>query len=325
MAFAAVYLIWGSTYLGIYYAIQTMPPLLMAGLRFSLAGALVYAYMRMQGDSRPTLAQWKNAIIVGGLLLCGGNGLICIAQQRVPTGIAALLVATVPLWMVLIDWSVFRGRKPTVSIAAGLALGLLGVIVLVDPWKWQGKPIHFWSAALVLIACVSWAIGSLFSRRANLPKSFFLATGMQMLGGGGLLILAGTLRGEWSRVNLDAVSWQSIVAFAYLVVFGSIIGYSAYIWLLQNVSAAAVSTYAYVNPIVAVALGWLFLREPIGLNTLFAGGLILAAVVLITARRRKPKEHSALELSKPTAIAEIKRGVGHAARESCIEQVCERL
>ena len=308
-AFLAVYLIWGSTYLGIHYAIETIPPLLMAGLRFTIAGALLYAFMWCRGSTRPTKTQWKNATIVGGLLLCGGNGLICMAQRHVPTGISALLVATVPLFMALIDWMAFDGRKPSLKVAIGLVFGLVGVLVLVDPWQWQGKPINPWGAAAILVACVSWAIGSLFSRNADLPKAAFQATGMEMMGGGALLILVGTIRGEWSLVNVDAVSPRSALAVAYLVVFGSLIGFSAYIWLLQKVSSAAVSTYAYVNPIVAVLLGWLFLSEPIGPNTLIAGVLIIIAVLLITLRRRGLKQPM---ISTPPCRNE-KRGVLCAA------------
>jgi drug/metabolite transporter (DMT)-like permease len=288
-AFAAVYIIWGSTYLGIKYAVETLPPLLMAGLRFTIAGGIVYGFMRMKIAERPTGAQWRNAAIVGGLLLCGGNGLICIAQQYLPTGMTALLVATVPLWMVLIDWAAFRGRRPTLLVIGGLISGIAGVLVLLDPRRWHDQTIAVGSSVAVLIACVSWAIGSLFSRNADLPKSAFLATGMEMIAGGVMLIIAGSIRGEWASVNLDAVSIRSVLSFGYLVVFGSLIGFSAYIWLLQNVSAAAVSTYAYVNPIVAVLLGWIFLHEAIGLNTLIASALIIMAVLLVTLRKTKPR------------------------------------
>lgn len=305
-AFAAVYIIWGSTYLGIKYAVETLPPLLMAGLRFTIAGGIVYGLMRTKIAERPTRAQWRNAAIVGGLLLCGGNGLICIAQQYLPTGMTALLVATVPLWMVLIDWAAFRGRRPTLLVIGGLVSGVAGVLVLLDPRRWQDQTIPVGSSIAVLIACVSWAVGSLFSRKADLPKSAFLATGMEMIAGGVVLIIAGSIRGEWAGVNFDAVSMRSALSFGYLVIFGSLIGFSAYIWLLQNVSAAAVSTYAYVNPIVAVLLGWIFLREAIGVNTLIASALIIMAVLLVTLRRAKPQ---VVVVASVPPSAHEKRGV----------------
>lgn len=294
-AFAAVYLIWGSTYLGIKIAIETLPPLLMAGARFMLAGALVYAWARWRRAAAPTRSNWIAATIVGGFLLLGGNGLICWAQQYVPSGLTALLVATVPMWMVVLDWAVFRGPRPTLIIIMGLAVGLLGMFVLVNPASFIGEPIHTVGAITILAACILWAVGSLYARRAPLPSSGLLTIGMEMLAGGTLLTLAGLLRGEWSDVNLEAMSWQSAAAFFYLIVFGSLIGFSAYIWLLRTVSPAAVSTYAYVNPVVAVLLGWGLANEPMGLRTIIAAGLIIAAVVLITTRRNKTPATSSFD------------------------------
>ena len=283
-AFSAVYLIWGSTYLGIRIAIDSLPPFIMAGTRFLLAGAIVYAFMHWRGETRPTRRHWINAAIVGGCLLLGGNGLICWAQLNVPTGLAALLVATVPLWMVLLDWIMFRGPRPTMLIALGLAFGLAGIVVLVNPKELLGEPIHVGGAIAILAACVSWAFGSLYSRRAALPASAFVATGMEMMCGGALLLAVGLARGEAAQIKFDAITMDSIWALAYLIVFGSLVGYSAYIWLLTVVSPAAVSTYAYVNPIVAVLLGWAYRNEPIEPRTIGAGALILTAVLLITAR-----------------------------------------
>lgn len=289
-AFAAVYVIWGSTYLGIRYAIETLPPLLMAGTRFLLAGAILYAWMRLRsGAPRPSPVQWRSAIIVGGLLLLGGNGLICWAELHVPSGVTALLVATMPIWMVMLDWMFGGGPKPTKPITFGLILGLVGILVLVNPTSLMDEPIHTVGAAVILVACVSWAVGSLYSRRAPLPRNVLVATGMEMIGGGVLLLIAGSLRGEWSQFHLEAVSWRSIAAFAYLVVFGALVGYTAYIWLLQVVSPAAVSTYAFVNPVVAVLLGWMLAGEPIGPRTIVAAALIVGAVALITLRKAKSK------------------------------------
>lgn len=318
-AFAAVYVIWGSTYLGIKIAIETLPPLLMAGTRFALAGILVIAWMRARHDvARPTIRQWRNATIVGGLLLFTGNGLIVIAQQRLPSGLAALLVATVPLWMALMDWLAFGNRRPKLGVFGGLALGLAGVLVLMDPRSMLGEPIHLTSALLVLIACMSWSVGSLFSRRADLPKSLMQASGMEMLCGGLLLIIAGSVRGEWLTIDLASASWRSTSAFVYLVIFGSLVGFSAYIWLLKHVSAAAVSTYAYVNPMVAVALGWAFAGEPIGLRMLLASALIIAAVVMITLRRQVSATPMVARTLAPRASADARRLAPAPAREPAL-------
>jgi drug/metabolite transporter (DMT)-like permease len=287
-AFAAVYLIWGSTYLAIKYAIETLPPFLMAGMRFTLAGLLVYGWMRLrQHAPAPTRVHWRSAFNVGGLLLLGGNGLICWAELHVPSGLAALLVATVPMWMVILDWLFTRGPRPTVAIAVGLVIGLLGVLVLVNPIALKDQPIHPLGAAAILAACLSWSIGSLYSRAAPLPRQVMLTVGMEMIGGGALLLIVGSLRGEWSQVNLEALSFKSIAAFAYLVVIGALVGYTAYIWLLQVASPAAVSTYAFVNPVVAVLLGWVADGEPMGPRVVIASALIVGAVALITLRRSK--------------------------------------
>ena len=285
-AFAAVYVIWGSTYLAIKIAIETIPPFLMAGVRFTLAGALVCGWMLARGGQpRPTFLHWRSAFIIGGLLLLGGNGLICWAELSVPSGVAALLVATVPLWMVLLDWLLYRGPRPTWGVSAGLAIGLSGMLVLVNPSTLLDEPIAPWGAAAILIACVSWALGSLYARRAPLPPSGLLAAGMEMLGGGALLIIVGLALGEAPRVNLSAISLESALAFVYLVIFGALVGYIAYLWLLKAATPAAVSTYAYVNPLVALLLGWGLDNETIGPRTLVAAGLILTAVILITAKR----------------------------------------
>jgi drug/metabolite transporter (DMT)-like permease len=265
LAFAAVYLIWGSTYVAIKFAIETMPPFLMAGVRFTIAGAILTGWFLLRRTTPwPPLREWRSAFIVGGLLLLGGNGLICWAELTVPSGVAALLVATVPLWMAVLDWLFFRGPRPTVRMTLGIVIGLLGVLVLVNPSTLLDEPIAPLGGAAILLACVSWAVGSLYGRRAPLPRAVLLATGMEMLCGGLLLVAAALLRGEGGSVNLAAISVKSLLAFAYLIVFGALVGYVAYIWLLNHVSAAAVSTYAYVNPVVAVVLGWALAEEELG-------------------------------------------------------------
>ena len=285
-AFAAIYVIWGSTYLAIAIAIQTAPPFLMAGVRFLVAGLLLYAWMRARGEPRPTLPHWRSAAIVGGLLLLGGNGAVVWAEQRVPSGIAALLVATLPVWLVLLDWARPKGVRPSGLVFGGLALGLVGVGVLVGPATLAGGArIDVIGALVLMVGSICWAVGSLYSRQAPLPKSSALGMAIQMLAGGGLLVLAGTLAGEWGELDVGAISAASAGAILYLIVFGSLIGFTAYMWLLRVVPPARVATYAYVNPVVAVLLGWLVLAEPISARTMIAAAIIVGAVALIVSAR----------------------------------------
>ena len=285
-AFAAIYLIWGSTYLGIAIAIQTTPPFVMAGVRFVIAGMMLYAWMRLRGAPRPTRANWIAATIVGGLLLLGGNGAVVWAEQRVPSGIAALLVATLPVWLVLLDWARPNGTRPSGLVLAGLAMGLVGVGALVGPATLMGgNRIDVIGALVLMGGSISWAAGSLYSKEARLPTSTALGMAMQMLAGGGLLLLAGTVAGEWSAVDLGAISTASAGAILYLIVFGSLIGFTAYMWLLRVAPPARVATYAYVNPVVAVFLGWLVLGETISARTVLAAAIIVGAVALIVSAR----------------------------------------
>ena len=288
LAFAAIYVIWGSTYLAIRFAIETVPPLFMAAVRFLVAGGALYAWLRWRGAERPAGIHWRAAAVVGGLLLLGGNGAVVWAEQRVPSGVTALLVAMVPFWMVLIDWARPGGAGPTWMVAAGLTLGLAGLALLVGPEQLLGGAHTDHLGALVLaFGCLSWSLGSVYSRHAPLPSSPQLATAMEMLAGGALLLLASGARGEWPLVDLDAVSLRSLLALGYLVVFGSLVAFSAYIWLLRQTTPARVSTYAYVNPVVAMVLGWALAGEPLSPRTLLAAGVIVAGVVLITTSRVK--------------------------------------
>jgi drug/metabolite transporter (DMT)-like permease len=297
LAFAAVYLIWGSTYLGIRLATLTMPPLLMAGARFILAGGMLYGVLRWRGEPRPARASWKDAAIVGGLLLVGGNGGVSWAQQYVPTGISALVVASVPLWIVVADWLRPRGVRPRPAVMVGLVLGFVGVVGMVMGKDAQGHTmVDPVGAAVLVFSTLTWAMGSIYSRYAVLPGSALMAIAMQMLAGGALQVVTGTLLGEWPRLRLDLISASSAWAFVYLTLVGSLVGFTAYVWLLRNCSPAKVSTYAYVNPLVAVALGSLVLKEPVPQAMLLAGSLILVSVVLITVtgpRKLKPSGESA--------------------------------
>lgn len=288
-AFAAVYLIWGSTYLAILFAIETLPPFLMAATRFLVAGALLYGWMRWRGAERPDARQWRAAVVVGGLLLFGGNGLVVWAEQWVPSGVAALLVATVPFWMVMLEWARPGGARPGAGVLLGLLLGFGGIALLIGPGEWAGGGVHLPGALALLLASFSWATGSIYSRGAPLPASPLLATSMQMLAGGGLLLAAGTLLGEWGRVELGAVSVRSAAALLYLIVFGSLVGFSAYVWLLRVSTPARVSTYAYVNPVVAVLLGWALAGEALTARVVVAVAVIVGAVAVITTRRARPR------------------------------------
>ena len=286
VAFAAIYTIWGSTYLGIRIAIESLPPLLMAGTRFVIAGPLLYAWSRCRGAARPTPKQWLATAIVGGALILGGNGLVTLAEQRVASGLAALLVATVPLWLVVLDWLFLKGEKPTITVVLGLVLGLVGIGLLVGPGDLLGdERVDLVGVGLVLLAAFSWASGSLYSRRAAMPDNILLSTGMQMITGGMLMLLVAGLRGEWGQVDLAAVTLRSWLALAYLTVFGSIVAYTAYTWLLRHVKPAWVGTYAYVNPVVAVFLGWAFAGEDLSVRMLIAAVIIVLAVVVITTSR----------------------------------------
>jgi drug/metabolite transporter (DMT)-like permease len=280
-AFAAVYIIWGSTYLAIRFAVETLPPLLMAGTRFVVAGAALIAWQRLRGAPWPRAVHWREAAVVGGLMLLGGNGGVCWAEQTVPSGPTALIVGTIPLWMALLDWLWLRGAPPGAGIVLGLALGIAGVALLVGPSGLAGRAVPPLGASVVVFASVAWAAGSLYSRRAKLPNPPFLAIGMEMLAGGALLLAAATIAGEWTRLDLARVSTRSSLALAYLIVFGSFLGFSAYIWLLRATTAARASTYAFVNPVVAVFLGWALAGEPLTPRTLVAAAVTVTGVVLI--------------------------------------------
>lgn len=287
LAFAAIYLIWGSTYLAIRVAIDTLPPFLMAGIRFGIAGGALYLWLRLRGTPRPTRVHWRTAAVVGGLLLMGGNGGVVWAEQTVPSGLTAVLIATVPLWMAAFEW-VRGGRRPSPGATVGLPAGFAGVALLVAPWELGGGRIDPAGAAVLLFAAACWAAGSLYSRRAPLPDSPLASTAMQMMAGAAFLLVAGTATGEWSGLRPASVSPASAAALVYLITVGSLVGFSAYIWLLKVSTPAKVSTYAYVNPVVAVALGSALLREALTARTLLGVAVILGSVVLITTFRGRP-------------------------------------
>ena len=284
VAFAIVYVVWGSTYLAIRFAIETLPPFLMAAARFLLAGTVLYAWARLvAGAAKPGRAQWRAAAIVGLLLLLCGNGLVVWSELRIPSGVAALLGGTTPLWMVSIDWLRRGGARPTGQVVLGLLCGLVGLVWLVGPDSLAGGGrIDLLGAAAVVVAGIAWAAGSIYQRHAPMPSSPSLSTAMQMLAGGVGLFAVSSALGEWNHVDVAAVSLRSALGFLYLVVFGSIIAFSAYVWLLRASTPARVSTHTYVNPIVAVLLGWALADEPLTPRMLVAMAVILSGVALIT-------------------------------------------
>ena len=282
-AFATIYLVWGSTYLAIAIAIETLPPLLMAGIRFLIAGVVLYSAARLTGAARPEPRMWRSALLLGALFLLMGNGGVVWAEQRVASGLAAVLVATMPLWTVVIER--MRGAPtPPPATIAGLLAGLAGVALLLAP---GGGRVELLGAAVLTLASISWAYASIISKGQPLPKSGALSSGMQMLAGGSCLTLAGFLSGEASQLASAVPSTRSLLALLYLIVFGSLLGFTAFTWLLQVSIPGRVATYAYVNPVVAVTLGWAVAGEPFGLRHLAASAVIIGGVALITATRRR--------------------------------------
>ncbi|HET6232757.1 MAG TPA: drug/metabolite exporter YedA [Longimicrobiaceae bacterium] len=323
-AFAIVYVIWGSTYLAIAIAIDTIPPLAMAGARFVIAGSVLYAFLRLRGVPNPEPRQWRAAGIVGALLLVGGNGCVVMAERTVPSGIVALLVATVPLWMVLLEWlRPGGGVRPARRTFVGLAVGFAGMVLLVGPGELSGGGgVPLGGAAIVFAGSLSWAFGSIWARQAPMPKNPLMATAVEMLSAGVLLTVIAGATGELSSVGAQAVTLKSLLALGYLIVFGSLVAFSAYVWLLRATTPALVSTYAYVNPVVAVFLGWLVLGEPVTGRTLLAAAVIIAAVAIITIGGKRPAEDApAKVLDEGAAASPLSEdaeigGAGKTARAS---------
>jgi drug/metabolite transporter (DMT)-like permease len=279
IALLSVYLIWGSTYLGIRFGLEGFPPFLMAGIRFVCAGLAVYAWLRLRGDPAPTRRQWRNAAVMGLLLLGLGNGMVSVAQQWVSSGMAAIAVASMPVWAAL--FGLAFGRRYRALEWAGVLLGFAGVLLLNVGGELRANPA---GAIALIVAPAAWAFGSVWSRGRDLPAPF-MSTAAQMLCGGVMMVIAGLALGE----RIDAPPpLSAVAALAYLAVFGSIVGFGAYIWLLNNVRPALATSYAYVNPPIAVLLGALLAAEAVTTHTIVAMAIILAGVVLITRGSRAP-------------------------------------
>lgn len=287
IALAAVYLIWGSTYLGIEVAGRTIPPLLMLSARFLIAGAMLYALAIRRGErvaDRPRLVHWRSAFVIGGGLLFLGNGGVALAVRDVATGTVALIVGSIPLWFALLD-RVFNGVRLAPVAIVGLVAGFGGIGILVEGNTGGGR---LSGVVIVLVGSLAWALGTLYARGAPLPRRPLVAAAMQMLAGGLLLGITGLALGEGSELELSAISGESLLALAYLILAGSFIGFTAYVWLVGNAPLSLVGTYAYVNPVVAVLLGAALVGEPLGWRLALAGGLVIAAVGLIVSATPRP-------------------------------------
>jgi drug/metabolite transporter (DMT)-like permease len=317
-ALLIVYVVWGSTYLAIAVMVQTMPPLLAAGVRFGTAGLIMLAFLAARARVRPadpgqpkdqvTAVHWRSALIIGALLLLGGNGGVVLAELRIPSGVAAVLIATVPIWLAAFD-AILTRRRPGGLVIVGLVAGIIGVTILLVPVEGlEGlDPI---GVLLTVLAAFSWALGSIYARDAPLPRSGLRASGMQQVGGAAALILAGSLLGEIGEIDVSTFSTGSLIAVAYLVIFGSLVAFTAYTWLLANVPITTVGTYAYVNPIVAVALGAVILSEEITPRTIIAAVIIIGAVAaMVSGRPRTVEEAAPVEDTEeqPRRVASVVR------------------
>jgi drug/metabolite transporter (DMT)-like permease len=292
LSFAAVYIVWGSTYFAIRIGVESFPPFLLAGLRHFAVGLVFFPLFRHVTKDKPTLVQWRTTAITGVLLLLCGNGTVSWAEKYVPSGIAALLVATVSIWMVLTDWLRPGGTRPVFRVLLGCFLGFVGVVLLVDPGHLVGaERIYPFGAFALTLAAMAWGVGSVYSKHNPVPQSPMLGVAMQMLAGGGTLLLVAFLAGEFRNLHWAQISMRSWIALLYLVIMGSGVGFSAYVYILKHSTAARVSTYAFVNPAVALLLGWLLGGEALTLRTLLASAIILTSVLLIiTAPHRTPTQ-----------------------------------
>jgi drug/metabolite transporter (DMT)-like permease len=295
LALIAVYITWGSTYLAIRFAVETIPPFLMAGVRFLIAGAILYTWRRLAGDPAPARFHWRSAIIIGLLLLLGGNGGVVWAEQRVASGIAALIVGSAPLFMVLIDALRPGGQRPNWQTGSGVLVGFMGIALLISPSQWTGNGLQMDGPGVVvlLFASLLWAVGSLYNRSAHLPASPLLGTGMEMLAGSAGLFIMGTLTGEWGRLELAAITPRSLWGLLYLITGGALVGFACYTWLLRVAPTPLVATYAYVNPLIAIFLGNLLAKEALTPRLLIAAVVIVSAVALINTGRAKKSASTA--------------------------------
>jgi len=288
LAFAIIYFVWGSTFLAIRIGVHEVPPLMLAAMRFLAAGLVLYLWMLARGERSPTRRQWLSACLLASVIFLLDYGLLFWAEQRVPSGIAAVMLATIPVFMSLSEIVFLRTQRLTLRLAIALVIGMCGVAVLVShSLNLGGAPIETKGAIALIIGAISWSIGSAMGRKLPLPDSKVMSSGSQMLAGGIMLTLASAAFGEFRGFHPSAVSRQAWFALIYLIIAGSIIGFTAYVWLLHHQSPTKVGTYAYVNPVVAVALGYFFGGEGLGLRTIVGTLFVLVSVVVITTTRAK--------------------------------------
>ncbi len=301
IALVALYVVWGSTYLAIRFSVETIPPFLHAALRFLVSGTILYIWRRAAGDPAPTLSNWKSTAIVGAALLLGGNGLVGWAEQRVPSGIAALMISTSPFWLVLFEALRAGGAKPTWQAILGLIAGFGGVFILIGPAEFSGTKAGYdtFGIILLLLAPFFWSMGSIYAKGADMPKSTLLSTGMEMLAGAVALFLVSAVKGELNGFSFGLVSMRSWLGLAYLITFGSLIGFVSYGWLLHNAPISLMSTYAYVNPVVAVLLGNLLADEPLNGRILVAAAIIIGSVIFINSARQLRVKTEPLQAAVP--------------------------
>ncbi|GAB4570659.1 MAG: drug/metabolite exporter YedA [Anaerolineales bacterium] len=298
IALITLYIVWGSTYFGIKVAIETIPPFFHAGIRFLVSGLIILAWQKAAKQEMPTRKQWVSTAIIGTLLLLGGNGLVSWAEQFIPSGIAALIIATVPLWLVIMEALRPGGIKPTWQAIVGLLVGFVGIFILAGPAEISGSQsnLNSFGVAALLAATVLWAFGSIYSKTADLPKASMVTTGAEMLMGSIGLFAVSLLTGELNGWDPAGISNRSILGVLYLIFIGSIVGFGSYIWLLQNAPISLVATYAYVNPIVAVILGYLLGNEALEPRTWIAAAIIIGAVIFINSRNKPQVRKEAKEV-----------------------------
>jgi drug/metabolite transporter (DMT)-like permease len=289
-AFAAIYVFWGATFLAIRVGVQTLPPLMLIAVRSIAAGSILYPIARQRGAGRPPLRAWGIATGLGALFFLGCHGILAIQEQSVPSGLTALLLATIPLWMVLVAWAAPGGHPPSRRAAIGIALGFVGIGVLVSGNAMRSGTLHATNVIALLGSALSWAVGSVISNRWPPTTSALLGAAMELIAGGALVLIGSVALGETAHLNAHAASPQAIAALLYLIVFGSVVGFGCYIWLLRVSDPALVATYGYVNPVVALLLGWLVLGEQVTARTIIATIIIASAVVLIISGEHEVKQ-----------------------------------
>ncbi len=303
LAFAIIYFVWGSTFLAIRVGVREVPPFLLAGMRFLAAGMILYAWMRLKGDASPTLREWRSATLLAVLIFVFDYGLLFWAERRVPSGVAAVMMATIPVFMTLSEIVFLGTQRLSIRLAVALVVGIGGVAVLVSHSAGLGEgAIDTAGAVALVIGAISWSVASVLTRRLTLPASKSMSSAAQMLSGGILLTLAAVAMGEFKGFHPQGVSRNAWLALVYLIVAGSIVAFTAYVWLIHHESPTKVGTYAYVNPVVAVALGYFFGGEPIGLRTLLGTLLVLVSVVVITTTPKKRAQNDEAADATPLSL-----------------------